>query len=82
MKLTTGVKWGLVAGLVVGVSAVVLAYMSIMSILDALVEYAYREMVKMGPRRRRLGERLSSPDRSRRLPRLRAESLATSLSTS
>ncbi len=43
-KLTTGVKWGLVAGLVVGV----LAYMSVMSILDALVEYTYQEMVKMG----------------------------------
>jgi thiamine transporter ThiT len=48
MKLTTGVKWGLVAGLVVGVLAGVLAYMSVMSILDALVEYAYQEMVKMG----------------------------------
>jgi hypothetical protein len=48
MKLTTGVKWGLVAGLVVGVLAGVLAYMSVMSILDALVEHAYQEMVKMG----------------------------------
>jgi thiamine transporter ThiT len=48
MKLTTGVKWGLVAGLVVGVLAGVLAYMSVMSVLDALVEYAYQEMVKMG----------------------------------
>jgi len=48
MKLTTGVKWGLVAGLVVGVLAGVLAYMSVMSILDALVEYAYQEMVKTG----------------------------------
>jgi hypothetical protein len=48
MKLTTGVKWGLVAGLVVGVLAGVLAYMSVMSILDALVEYAYQDMVKMG----------------------------------
>jgi uncharacterized membrane protein YagU involved in acid resistance len=48
MKLTTGVKWGLVAGLVVGVLAGVLAYMSVMSILDALVEYTYQEMVKMG----------------------------------
>jgi thiamine transporter ThiT len=48
MKLTTGVKWGLVAGLVVGVLAGVLAYMSVMSTLDALVEYAYQEMVKMG----------------------------------
>ncbi len=46
--MTTGVKWGLVAGLVVGVLAGVLAYMSVMSILDALVEYAYQEMVKMG----------------------------------
>jgi hypothetical protein len=48
MKLTTGAKWGLLAGLVVGVLAGVLAYMSVMSILDALVEYAYQEMVKMG----------------------------------
>jgi thiamine transporter ThiT len=48
MKLTTGVKWGLVAGLMVGVMAGILAYMSVMSILDALVEYAYQEMVKMG----------------------------------
>ena len=48
MKLTTGVKWGLVAGLVVGVLAGVLAYMSVMSVLDALVEYAYQEMLKTG----------------------------------
>ncbi|MEM4650383.1 MAG: hypothetical protein QW086_01000 [Pyrobaculum sp.] len=48
MKLTTGVKWGLVTGLVMGVLAGVLAYMSVMSVLDALVEYAYQEMVKMG----------------------------------
>jgi len=48
MKLTTGAKWGLVAGLVVGVLAGVLAYMSVMSILDALVEYAYQDMVKRG----------------------------------
>ncbi len=48
MKLTTGVKWGLVVGLVVGVLAGVLAYMSVMSVFDALVEYTYQEMVKMG----------------------------------
>jgi hypothetical protein len=48
MKLTTGVKWGLVAGLVVGVLNGVLAYMSVMSILDVLVEQAYQEMVKTG----------------------------------
>jgi hypothetical protein len=48
MKLTTGAKWGLVAGLVVGVLAGVLANMSVMSILDALVEYAYQDMVKRG----------------------------------
>jgi hypothetical protein len=73
MKLTTGAKWGLVAGLVVGV----LAYMSVMSILDALVEYAYQDMVKRGPRRRWLGKRLSSPDRSCRLLRLWAASSGT-----
>jgi len=48
MKLMTGVKWGLVAGLVVGVLAGVLSYMSVMSILDALVEYTYQEMVRTG----------------------------------
>ncbi len=48
MKLTTGVKWGLVAGLVVGVLAGILTYMSVMSILDALVEWTYQEMVKAG----------------------------------
>jgi len=37
-----------VAGLVVGVLAGVLAYMSVMSILDALVEYAYQAMVETG----------------------------------
>ena len=46
--MTTGVKWGLVVGLVVGVLAGVLAYMSVMSVLDALVEYAYQEMLKTG----------------------------------
>jgi len=48
MKLSVGIKWGLVTGLVVGVLAGVLAYMSTMSILDALVEYTYQEMIRIG----------------------------------
>jgi len=52
MELTTGVKWGLVVGVLAGV----LAYMSDMSVLDALVEYAYQVAVNMGMPQAQVGK--------------------------
>ncbi|ACB39946.1 hypothetical protein [Pyrobaculum neutrophilum] len=45
MKLSTGAKWGLVAGLIVGLATGIVGYFGIDAIKNQLADYIYREAI-------------------------------------
>ncbi|ABL87266.1 conserved hypothetical protein [Pyrobaculum islandicum DSM 4184] len=48
MKISTGVKWGLVAGLIVGLATGIVDYFGIDAIKNQLADYIYREAIAQG----------------------------------
>lgn len=48
MKLSTGAKWGLVAGLIVGLATGIVDYFGIDAIKNQLADYIYREAIAQG----------------------------------